>query len=358
MSTWGRFPRLRPSGPEQRVHTPRYRFIGWDPDNVSYWVATLFTLGSVAWIVNGFYLFLPTGNASVDLYASGYSALLGGTLFTIGAYLAIVEALNIDRVAYFGYHVHRAVKDGLDSISFHPKRAGQKVNPHYDYNPSDHRSAARSARADEGGLSMPASQPQVVEPKSGNAGGFVRPPAPASAPAQGLLGGGAQVAPASVNGATSDAKPRAAVMCGASLFQLSVVAGVPNLIPLSNWQLLDALVWTPQVVGAMGFIIASGMLMLETQKRWWEPKPLDIGWHVAFWNLVGAIGFWLSAFFGYFGEEYQHWGTAFSTFWGAWAFLIGSYLQLLEALNKHPMSLREVFTSQWLGAKVGLCVDA
>ena len=135
-------------------------------------MALLFTLGSVAWVVNGFYLFLPTGNAAVDLYASGYSgalvqqllppdksiptacvlsivlsamflcmvgvlvwacmhyrrvsrssihlskwtrrsvrcplcsaALVGGTLFTIGAYLGIVEALNTDRVAYFGYHV-------------------------------------------------------------------------------------------------------------------------------------------------------------------------------------------------------------------------------------------------------------
>ena len=36
----------------------------------------------------------------------------------------------------------------------------------------------------------------------------------------------------------------------------------------------------------MGFIIASVMLLNETQHRWWQPKPLDIGWHVAFWNLV------------------------------------------------------------------------
>ena len=41
-----------------------------------------------------------------------------------------------------------------------------------------------------------------------------------------------------------------------------------------------------QVVGAMGFIIASAMLLNETQHRWWQPKPLDIGWHVAFWNMV------------------------------------------------------------------------
>ena len=36
----------------------------------------------------------------------------------------------------------------------------------------------------------------------------------------------------------------------------------------------------------MGFIIASIMLLNETQQHWWQPKPLDIGWHVAFWNLV------------------------------------------------------------------------
>lgn len=30
---------------------------------------------------------------------------------------------------------------------------------------------------------------------------------------------------------------------------------------------------------------------------------------------------------------YQKWGTALSTFWGAWAFLLGSYIQLVETLN-------------------------
>ena len=39
----------------------------------------------------------------------------------------------------------------------------------------------------------------------------------------------------------------------------------------------------------MGFIIASVMLLNETQQRWWQPKPLDIGWHVAFWNLVVRV---------------------------------------------------------------------
>ena len=56
------------------------------------------------------------------------AALVGGTLFTIGAYLGIVEALNTDRVAYFGYHVRMpwhwklpAVPPGLSVVlTAHP----------------------------------------------------------------------------------------------------------------------------------------------------------------------------------------------------------------------------------------------
>ena len=43
-----------------------------------------------------------------------------------------------------------------------------------------------------------------------------------------------------------------------------------------------------------------------------------------------------SGFFGFYAypaEIYQKWGTALSTFWGAWAFLLGSYIQLVETLN-------------------------
>ena len=56
-----------------RTAVAGYRFIGWEPADVSYWVALLFTLGSAAWIVNGWYLFLPTGNATLDLNAAGWS---------------------------------------------------------------------------------------------------------------------------------------------------------------------------------------------------------------------------------------------------------------------------------------------
>lgn len=43
-----------------------------------------------------------------------------------------------------------------------------------------------------------------------------------------------------------------------------------------------------------------------------------------------------SGFFGFFAYpegKYQRWGMSCSTFWGAWAFLLGSYIQLIEMLN-------------------------
>ena len=94
----------------------------------------------------------------------------------------------------------------------------------------------------------------------------------------------------------------------------------------------------------MGFIIGSTCFMLETQRTWWRLEPLKLGWHVGFWNLIGAFGFFFSGVFGYWAVpamRYQKWGTYFSTFWGGWAFLIGSYIQLYEVLNPHPKERKE-----------------
>lgn len=33
------------------------------------------------------------------------------------------------------------------------------------------------------------------------------------------------------------------------------------------------------------------LFMLETQPKWYIPAPRVLGWHIGFWNLVGAFGF-------------------------------------------------------------------
>ncbi|KAJ7255355.1 hypothetical protein C8J57DRAFT_1075803, partial [Mycena rebaudengoi] len=93
--------------------------------------------------------------------------------------------------------------------------------------------------------------------------------------------------------------------------------------------------WTPQVIGGTGFIIASSIMMVETQKKWYLPAPTSLGWHVGFWNLVGGVGFMLCGALGYALESstkiaYQ---SSCSTFWGGWAFLIGSVIQWYESVN-------------------------
>lgn len=145
--------------------------------------------------------------------------------------------------------------------------------------------------------------------------------------------------------------------------------GLPGVIPGfadggGSLAIIDIFFWTPQgmlyhinfpvaelvlisaVVGGTGFIVSSGILLLEVQKKWYKPALKDIGWHgkfpflfegdalmlsVAFWNLVGAIGFTLCGSLGYSdgsGEVYQ---SGLATWWGSWGFMIGSTLQLIEA---------------------------
>ena len=122
--------------------------------------------------------------------------------------------------------------------------------------------------------------------------------------------------------------------------------------------------WTPQgepfineksrvdrtVIGGSGFIISSTLLMLEVQTHWWAIRPLDLGWQsefkilvkmytdlaVAFWNLIGSIGFTLCGGFGYSPASGMVYESSLSTFWGGWAFLIGSTLQLWEAIWREP----------------------
>ena len=96
--------------------------------------------------------------------------------------------------------------------------------------------------------------------------------------------------------------------------------------------------------------------MLETQRQWYIPAFGVLGWHIGFWNLVGAIGFtvrvsycpspinveysWLinTKLCGALGPAYGNSGAQYeaslATFWGSWAFLIGSVIQWYESLDK------------------------
>ncbi len=96
----------------------------WD---VSYLVAIIFSFGSVVWVVNGFFVWLPFVNPSTEFpgevgKAGGITAFLGATIFEIGSVLLMFEAVNESRSGCFGWALERALEGGRTSVR--PDRGG------------------------------------------------------------------------------------------------------------------------------------------------------------------------------------------------------------------------------------------
>ncbi|KAI0354071.1 hypothetical protein OH77DRAFT_1426489 [Trametes cingulata] len=287
---------------EQKVRHSESHFkvhLTWD---ISFWVAVIFVLGSTAWIINGFYLFLPLlGIGSDDFPATAWSAFVGGTLFEIGSYLMYVEALNTGHEQLFG--------PALRELLGH---ASQTV-------PDGGSPDSDSANAEKGLTGSGDSGRRRFKFRWIGIGSWRE---------LGFLACFIQ-------------------MWAATIFWVSTITGLPNVIsgfpddpPTA---ITDVFYWTPQVVGGTGFIISSLLLMIEVQKKWWLPNLRSLGWHIGFWNLVGAVGFTLCGALGYAslsssGVNYQ---SVLSTFWGSWAFLIGSVVQLWETLWREDPAPKE-----------------
>ncbi|KAG8718994.1 hypothetical protein FRC09_011761 [Ceratobasidium sp. 395] len=240
--------------------------------DISFWLAVVFVVGSIAWVINGFLLLLPILSPSKypeHLAAASAWAFIGGTVFEVGSYLMFVEALNTGHDELFG----EALKDEVDKLESRPQRKDVRFRWW----------GSTSWR----NLGFLASSIQLV---------------------------------------------------AATVFWISTLTGLPGVIPgLPDdppIAISDVFYWTPQVIGGLGFVISSTLLMLEVQRAWWRPKLNSLGWYVGLFNLIGAIGFTLCGALGYAAlssskAEYQ---STLSTFWGGWAFLIGSGVQLWESV--------------------------
>lgn len=104
------------------------RYPIWD---ISYLVATIFTLGSVVWVINAFFVWLPLVRPSTEFkdeisYGGGISALVGATIFEIGSVLLMIEAVNENRSGCFGWALEQFVngEKGGDRVRFRPNRDG------------------------------------------------------------------------------------------------------------------------------------------------------------------------------------------------------------------------------------------
>lgn len=83
----------------------------WD---ISYLVALIFTIGSIDWVVNAFFVWLPLQLPSSEFpgeiaNAGGISAFVGATIFEVGSVLLMIEAVNENRAECFGWAVEEVL---------------------------------------------------------------------------------------------------------------------------------------------------------------------------------------------------------------------------------------------------------
>jgi hypothetical protein len=286
------------------------QFPVWD---ISYDVATIFTFGSVIWVINAFFVFLPlvrpaTEFQNEELYGGGITAFIGATVFELGSFLLIAEAINEDRSGCFGWAVET-------SLSHEAEKGASALRLRPSPSHCTHHHARRHKRKSVSQSGSPTSTSKS----------WIWFPSKTDLLQHHLYDIGFLASFAQLYDAT--------------IFWVSGLTALPGINNRLSRATSIIFFWTPQVIGGTGFIISGTLFMLEMQSRWYKPALKTLGWHIGFWNLIGGIGFTLCPAFGYSEASWAQYQASLSTFWGSWAFLIGSVVQWYESLGKHPVEI-------------------
>jgi len=316
-------------------------WLNFDVGNISWLVGFMFTIGSVAWCINGFFVFLPVIHThwTANIEAEAWTAWVGSTIFLFGAYFGCLEALNRShKIDFSGFKrfehehsIHRAFDKGFGDSSRLTEKSDSPT------------STLRPNTAHTRQVSIFARKQHAYLTPSSSATAD-------TAVASEKTNGDANVDHSDQLhwhwaghrfrevGFTSNFIQ----FVGAWIFWISTVTGIPNVIPTTEGALANGVYWLPQVLGGSCFVIGPIMLMLEEQTAWYKPALHKLGWHSAFWNMVGGLGFTLCGAFGFSTNSGVLYQSACSTFWGSFAFLIGSYQQWWEAMNPDLVKIKHI----------------
>ena len=308
----------------------------WD---ISYLVAVLFTLGSAVWVINAFFVWLPLVRPATEfpdevLVGGGWTAFVGATIFEVGSVFLLLEAVNEDRAGCFGWALEQAWSHPADGAD-----AGADAGVAMQLRPSreacSHHHSNRHNFLGRGNLLLSHSKPESstdrhfhdADPLSRDRRTWQWCPTLRELRTHYLHSLGFLAS--------------AAQLLAATVFWISGFTAIPQVAAqLTTPAALDLGFWVPQVVGGCGFIVSGVLFMLETQNTWWRPAPATLGWWIGAWNVVGAVGFMLCGALGPAasgGDEGAGFQSNLATFWGGWAFLVGSVVQWYESLQKHPV---------------------
>jgi len=241
----------------------------WD---ISYLVATIFTMGSCVWVINAFFVWLPLVQPKTEfkdeiLVGGGVTAFLGATIFEIGSVLLLIEAVNENRSGCFGWAFERILLGG--------DKEGNRMRVRPDTNRCTHHHTNKGNLVGKGSIKGPSNE--AHDESSATPTGNVEKSVDTNS-----IGDSWVWFPSWYDLKTHYLRELGflaslAQFCGASIFWISGLPGINNKM---SQGLLDGIYWVPQMIGGTGFIVSGILYMLETQTKWYLPAWEVLGWYV------------------------------------------------------------------------------
>jgi hypothetical protein len=294
--------------------------------DISWIVAFSFMIGSAAFVINGFFLLLPLIDPETNFptetpYATPASSVLGTLIFLVGGYAGFLEGLNLKGK-------EMTITDGLDikaaeiteiRTKLDGETSSEETDPESDVDPaqSERTVQVRPLRASTSKTQTNDTAVQTVS----------------QAP---LIGNPTFIyIPTTYQLLTTYARSLAfhagwVQFLGTIIFSLATITSLPGVLPSTNSSplLIALLNLLPASLGGLLFIIASLLQILNAQEKWWMPNLTKGDWQYGFWNVIGSLGFTLAGALPVLGSETATYVGTLADFWGSWAFLIGSLVQL------------------------------
>ena len=284
-------------------------------------------------MVNAFFVWLPLVAPYTEFpgeiaVAGGWTAFAGATVFEVGSVLLMFEAVNANKSGCFGWALEKVLTGDDEQVTIKPKKEGC----------AHHQSNSRSF-VGKGAAAKSLTNEKQQEKGGGESNDEGEDPD---------AGKSWQWFPSWHDLTHHYIYELGFLACafqmfGATIFYISGFTAIPQVYNmLTTDPAVTGAYWVPQIVGGCGFTISSLLFMLETQRKWYIPAPMVLGWHIGLYNLVGAVGFTLCGVFGLYDDD-PYWAdqASLATFWGSWAFLLGSVLQWYESLDTHPVEVRK-----------------
>ncbi len=107
-----------------------------------------------------------------------------------------------------------------------------------------------------------------------------------------------------------------------------------------DWEREDILVWTPNMLGSVCFLVSSYIAFAEVSCGAFSFAPRSISWWIAVINLLASVAFQVSALYSVATRSPSAAGDVFATnSWtaaGAAGFLLGAYLMIPEMFDESP----------------------